>query len=234
MTDLGQNLKSFVSKGVEAIGSTASNLAASTRHRITAFTLQNQKRDLLEKIGTKAYECWKNGAAFPEELQEDMAEVLRIEEQLNAKKPEDNAEDIPAVNDTEEDTESDVPDESNPDVLSETADGPEEISAEDEAVPAVEESSAGQVAETETTSPDKDNDPAAVSVPDTEQPCKPDPSLCSAINALFDNIPPVDKMADKVNSSLDEMGKRLKKFSTELGKQISEIAGEISNKKKSE
>ena len=57
-------------------------------------------------------------------------------------------------------------------------------------------------------------------VPDIEVPEKGtseqnDSPLSSAINALFDDIPQVDKMAEKVNSSLDEMGEQLKKFSTE-------------------
>ena len=60
-----------------------------------------------------------------------------------------------------------------------------------------------------------------------EYPCVPsDPSLRSAIDALFESFPPVNEMANKVNSSLDEMGAHLKKFSQDLEKQISAAAKE--------
>ena len=58
-----------------------------------------------------------------------------------------------------------------------------------------------------------------------------DSPLSSAINDLFEQIPPVDKMADKVNSTLDEMGDNLRRFSSDLGKQISDMADDLMGKK---
>lgn len=56
--------------------------------------------------------------------------------------------------------------------------------------------------------------------------CPPaDDSLRSAINALFEDFPPVSKMASKVNSSLNEMGEHLKKFSADLDR-LNDFAGE--------
>lgn len=56
---------------------------------------------------------------------------------------------------------------------------------------------------------------------------KEESPLSSAINALFEQRPQVDQMAEKVNSSLDEMGEQLRRFSADLGKQISDLADEL-------
>ena len=51
--------------------------------------------------------------------------------------------------------------------------------------------------------------------------------LSTAINDLFEQIPPVDKMAEKVNASLDEMGENLRKFSGEINKGLDQIAEQL-------
>ena len=51
--------------------------------------------------------------------------------------------------------------------------------------------------------------------------------LSSAINDLFEKMPPVDKMMDKVNSSLDDLGENLRKFSGEFDKQLNEFAEQM-------
>ena len=54
--------------------------------------------------------------------------------------------------------------------------------------------------------------------------------LSSAINDLFENMPQVDKMMDKVNSSLDELGENLLKFSGEFGKQLDDFTDKMMGK----
>ena len=66
-----------------------------------------------------------------------------------------------------------------------------------------------------------------IDVPETEKPEKIDEPLSSASNSLFEQMPPVDQMADKVNASLDEMGEQLKKFSDHFGKQLNDMADEL-------
>ena len=51
--------------------------------------------------------------------------------------------------------------------------------------------------------------------------------LSSAINDLFEQMPPVDKMMDKVNSSLDELGENLKKFSDEFDRQLNDFSDQM-------
>ena len=56
--------------------------------------------------------------------------------------------------------------------------------------------------------------------------------LSSAINDLFEKVPPVDKMMDKVNNSLDELGDSLRKFSGEFDRQLDEFADQMMGKDK--
>ena len=51
--------------------------------------------------------------------------------------------------------------------------------------------------------------------------------LSSAINDLFEKMPPVNKMMDKVNSSLDELGDNLMKFSGEFDKNLNDFADQL-------
>ena len=66
MSELGKNLKELVLKGIDAIGDTASNLAACTRQKMNVISIQNRKNEILEAFGNKAYEAWKNGTVFPD------------------------------------------------------------------------------------------------------------------------------------------------------------------------
>jgi len=65
---------------------------------------------------------------------------------------------------------------------------------------------------------------------DSEENTFADCPLSSAINDLFEKMPPVDKMMDKVNSSLDELGDNLKKFTDDFGKELDEFTDRMMNK----
>ena len=54
--------------------------------------------------------------------------------------------------------------------------------------------------------------------------------LSSAINDLFENMPPVDKMVDKVNSSLDDLGENLRKFSSDFDKKLKDFSDQMMEK----
>ena len=110
---------------------------------------------------------------------------------------------------------------------------PEQDSAEEPAEPEEPEAPAepeepGEPEEP-VSAPDEDDSAGVpvIDVPETEKPEKIDEPLSSAINSLFEQMPPVDQMADKVNASLDEMGEQLKKFSDHFGKQLNDMADEL-------
>ena len=83
MADIGSSAKSVFMKAMEGISSAASSLASNTRFRIDEMNLTNQRRELLEGFGAKAYELFKTGASLPPELQEIMEQVARLDKQLD-------------------------------------------------------------------------------------------------------------------------------------------------------
>ena len=83
MADFGNSAKSMFMKAMEGISSAASSLASNTRFKIDEMNLTNQRRELLEGFGAKAYELFKNGAAFPPELAEILQQVTALDQQLD-------------------------------------------------------------------------------------------------------------------------------------------------------
>ena len=113
MSELGQNLKDLVLKGIDKIGSTASGLASSTKQKVNELALKGKKNEILEALGEKVYEAWKNGAEMPEELAADLREVMALDaelEKMNAVK--DDAEAADDARETEEPEAPAVPEES--------------------------------------------------------------------------------------------------------------------------
>ena len=52
-------------------------------------------------------------------------------------------------------------------------------------------------------------------------------SISDAIDDLFDQVPSVDSMAEKMNDALDQMGSNLKKFSDEMDKQLNDLSDQL-------
>lgn len=134
MSELGQNLKDLVLKGIDKIGSTASGLASSTKQKVNELALKGKKNEILEALGEKVYEAWKNGAELPEELAAELREVMALDaelEKMNAVK--DGAEAADDPGETEEPEDSAAPEES--DGAGQTEVPVIEIPAEEKAAP---------------------------------------------------------------------------------------------------
>ena len=95
MADLGQNIRKIVTRGVEAIGNTASSLAANTRQKINTISMQGRKQELLEQLGLKTYESWLKGNSFPDEMKDILLEIKDINEQLQNSKLNVSADESP-------------------------------------------------------------------------------------------------------------------------------------------
>ena len=205
MSEIGQNLKSIVMKGIDLIGSKAGDLASNARQKVDTFNLENQKKDLLAEVGSKAYEMAQAGTVFPVELKTILQKVSEIDKELELIR--DSGENGDKKNETAlEDHDGKVYD----DVPSYEKDFPSEPLA------------AVYTA--------KDNPDIPVIEVDEEQGKEEKEEACplsSAINDLFEQRPQVDKMMDKVNSSLDELGNSLLKFSGEFDKKISDLASRM-------
>ncbi len=83
MADIGTNLKNIWMKGMEAIGNTASSIASNTRFKVDEMNLVNRRSEILKDFGLKAYTLWQKGAHFPEELEDQLRELGKLDEQLN-------------------------------------------------------------------------------------------------------------------------------------------------------
>ena len=203
MSDFGLNLRELVSKGMEAIGNTASNIATSTRQKVNELNTGARKKELYEALGEQVYIAWLNGEEFPDTMTEALRELLQLDQHDSTGSP--AAEKEPQ--------EPEVPEEeAEPAEPVESVDSPEP--EEPVSIPAEETHS----------------DIPVIEIPETEKPEKVNEPLSSAINSLFEQIPPVDQLADKVNASLDEMGEQLKKFSDTFGKQLNDMTDELLGK----
>ena len=188
MSDLGQDIRNYVKMGVKAIGDTASKLEDNTKQLLNKLSIESRKEEILNDFGAKAFEMWKNGTVFPEELTEGFKEVLELDEQLKQ-----------LVKTEEED-------------FDQAAGTVNTVSCHD-----------ANACETKQCCPEREKEVPTIEI----EPEKEESPISSAINALFEQKPQVDKMAEKVNCSLDEMGEQLRRFSSDLGKQISDLADEL-------
>ena len=83
MPEIGQNLKSIVLKGIDLIGSKANNLASTARQKMDVYNLENERKNLLEKIGSRVYELNKEGVDFPETILDLLQKVRDVDLQLS-------------------------------------------------------------------------------------------------------------------------------------------------------
>lgn len=203
MSEFGQNLKNMVIKSFETIGTKAVNFAANAKQKVETYNLVNRQKDLFAALGEKVYQMAGKGTSFPEELAEDLAKIARIDEELKRLSEQEETEE---TNETEK---AEGSGSAEPEIGREQETVAAEYTAKDDMdVPVI------QV----------ENEPAA------EEDSRSDCPLSTAINDLFEKMPPMDKMVDKVNSSLDELGDSLKKFSGEFDKQLSDFADQMMGK----
>ena len=80
MSDFGLNLRELVSKGMEAIGNTASNIATSTRQKVNELNTGARKKELYEALGEQVYIAWLNGEEFPDTMTEALRELLQLDQ----------------------------------------------------------------------------------------------------------------------------------------------------------
>lgn len=203
MSEIGENLKSFLKKGIEVIGNKASDLASNAKQKVGEYNLANEKKDLFSAIGSKIYDNYLNGYTVPEGLEEELTRITEIDQELEAIRAEKEKAGESA--------------ESNAGEPGERVQTEEEVSAEE---PAAAEYAAKD-----------DSDVPVIEIEEEAEKKKVgECPLSSAINDLFENMPPVDKMVDKVNSSLDDLGENLRKFSSDFDKKLKDFSDQVMEK----
>lgn len=216
MADIRENVKNAWMKGMELIGNTASSIANTTKYKVDEMNLVNRRREILNDFGAQAYSLWQKGASFPAELEEQLNELKKLDEQLNDLRAErvsgidtsapaektpaeekiptiEIAEEEEAPTDSAEDISVEAPEAPEPDLNEETE------ATEEKKVPKIE-------IETEASFEEKVSEP-----------------LSDVINDLFGNAPSVDDMAGKVNKALDSLGDNLKKFAQGVDQGLSDL-----------
>ena len=228
MSEFGGSLKSIVKKSIEALGNKASDLAAGAKQKVGEYNLANEQKDIFSDIGSKVFELSKQGVAFPEELQEDLKKAAEIGAELDRIRAEKEA----AEKAKQEAAEKEAAEKENAAKEAEAGakdtenkEAPEYREAPVMEMPAFD----GPVAAAYAARDDRD-----IPVISVEEPEKKDDGgdfadcpMSAAINDLFEQMPPVDKMMDKVNSSLDELGENLKKFSDEFDRQLNDFSDQM-------
>ncbi len=206
MSEIGQSIKSIVKKGIEMIGNSAESLASTTRQKVEAYNLSNEQKEVFALIGSKVFEMSKQGIVFPNELDDDLKKASEINDALHSLRNETgNACNEAEANETPEGMPSLKPVDA--EEKSEPLQAAEFAAANNNDTPVI-------IVEDDETN--EDNSSGSESCP-----------LSSAINDLFESMPKVDKMMDKVNNSLDGLGESLRKVSGDLGKQLEDFSDEM-------
>ena len=103
MAKIGNNMKTALLKGLEALGDAASSIGTSAKQKLSEMHLANRRDDLRKAIPDLAMLLWKQGAELPAELASVLSELNDLEEQIAALHPKPEA--APAA---EENAEEDV------------------------------------------------------------------------------------------------------------------------------
>ena len=70
-------------KGMEAIGTSASNLASNAKLKASEINLENRRREILTNFSLRAFEMWQKGVPLPEPLNEMLVELCDIDDRLS-------------------------------------------------------------------------------------------------------------------------------------------------------
>lgn len=216
MADLGTGIKGIWLKGMEAIGNAASSIASSTKSKVGEINLVNRRNEILKDFGNQAYVLWQKGARFPDELEVQLKELEKLDEQLNDLR----AERLAGVK-TEEGSDN-------------QPDGEDAAESKEDSLPVSEEETEETAEIDEPGEFSAENPENVVPVISTEQPDeapKPVSDLSSTISDLFESAPTAEEAAEKVNSALDSLEDGLKQFSQKIDDTLVEVSDQISDGK---
>lgn len=87
MAKLGNNMKTALLRGLEALGDAASSIGTSAKQKLSEMHLANRRDDLRKAIPDLAMLLWKQGAELPVELTSVLSELSDLEEQIASLHP---------------------------------------------------------------------------------------------------------------------------------------------------
>lgn len=137
ISNFSSKVKIAVLKGMEVVGTSASNMASNAKLKVNEINLENKRREILTNFSLQAFELWQKGVPLPEPLAAMLSELSEIEDRLSvlraqkyAKVPADACQ-RPEATEAQPAAEADLPDMSPAE-----AEVTETLSAPDEADPA--------------------------------------------------------------------------------------------------
>lgn len=92
----GENVKTAILKGIEALGKSASSLAEGAQKKLDEIGLETRRREVLSEIPKCVRALHQQGVELPQELTALLDELSELEEKISAMKPQ------PAPEKTEE------------------------------------------------------------------------------------------------------------------------------------
>ncbi len=85
--DFGENVKTAILKGIEAIGKGAASLAEGAHKKLDEMELENRRREILNEIPQCVNELFEQGIELPGRLGQLLEELANVDERLSAMRP---------------------------------------------------------------------------------------------------------------------------------------------------
>lgn len=82
MASLGNNVKTALLKGLEALGKGASSMASNAHQKLNEINLETRRHELMSEVPICALELWQKGVELPEPLSAMLKELSDLDEQL--------------------------------------------------------------------------------------------------------------------------------------------------------
>ena len=81
--NVGENIKGYWFKWMEAVGNTASDVANNTRYKVEEAKLLSKRQSIMDRLGETAYVLWQQGESFPAKLDEMLKDLDDANGKLN-------------------------------------------------------------------------------------------------------------------------------------------------------
>lgn len=83
----GENVKTAILKGIEALGKGASTLAEGAQKKLDEMNLETRRREILNEIPKCVNELYQQGIELPEQLMGLLTELAELDEKLESLRP---------------------------------------------------------------------------------------------------------------------------------------------------
>ncbi len=83
MAKFGTRVRLAWLRAMEALGTSASNLASNAKFRVAELNMESRRREILTEFNLKAYELWQKGEKLPPALDDMFVELSDLDGKLS-------------------------------------------------------------------------------------------------------------------------------------------------------